>query len=218
MTANSLWFTARGAGLSAMLVLSLAAALGAAGSVRTRSVPTRVVIQYLHRTAAGLGLGLIVVHVTTLVLDNKAHIGLAGALIPFAAHYRPNAVALGSVAMYAFLLVAALGAARGRIAASQLGAATWRALHAISYPAWAVAVVHGVLAGTDRGQHWVQVLTIGCVLAVAMATAYRLILARATTPHRSARRTGSAESHDDGDGPRAGSAHTCPGGCRRPGA
>ncbi len=71
MTANSLWFTARGAGLSAMLVLSLAAALGAAGSVRTRSVPTRVVIQYLHRTAAGLGLGLIVVHAGPVLADER---------------------------------------------------------------------------------------------------------------------------------------------------
>src|SRR5664279_3743138 len=40
-----------------------------------------------------------------------------------AARHRPNAVALGSIAMYTFLLVAALGAARGRLASSPLGAA-----------------------------------------------------------------------------------------------
>ena len=208
MTANSLWFAARGAGLSAMLVLSLAAALGAAGSVRTRSVPTRVVIQYLHRTAAGLGLGLIVVHVTTLVLDNKAHIGLAGALIPFAAHYRPNAVALGSVAMYAFLLVAALGAARGRIAASQLGAATWRALHAISYPAWAVASCTECSPAPTVASTGSRYSRSAASSPSRWPRPTALSWPSATTPHRSACRTGSAESHDDTDGPRAGSART----------
>jgi methionine sulfoxide reductase heme-binding subunit len=174
VSANALWFTARGAGLSALLVLSLAVVLGALGSMRTRSASTRVVIQYLHRTAAALGLGLIAVHVSTLVLDQKAHIGLAGALVPFAAHYRPNAVALGSIAMYVFLLVAALGAARGRLASSRFGATTWRVLHALAYPAWLAAVVHGLLAGTDRAQHWVVTLAVCCILAVVAAVMTRL--------------------------------------------
>lgn len=173
MNANALWFTARGAGLAAMLVLTVATALGALGSIRIRSRATRVITQYLHRTAAALGLGLILVHVSTLVLDAKAHISLAAALVPFAAQYRPNAVALGSIAMYLFLLVAALGAARGRIASSRVGAATWRGLHLFSYPAWAIAVVHGTLAGTDRGQRWVVLLTIACVASVLLAALVR---------------------------------------------
>lgn len=174
MTANALWFTARGAGLSAMLVLSVAVVLGALGSMHTRAPSTRVVVQYVHRTAAALGLGLIGVHVTMLVLDPKEHVGLAGALVPFAAHYRPGAVALGSMAMYAFLVVAALGVARGRLAASRIGAATWRGLHALAYPAWLAAVVHGLLAGTDRSQRWVIVLTVGCIGAVVAAVLARL--------------------------------------------
>ena len=174
MNANALWFTARGAGLAAMLVLTVATALGALGSIRTLSPATRVIIQYVHRTAAGLGLALIAVHVSTLLLDAKAHISLAGALVPFAAHYRPNAVALGSSAMYLLLLVAALGAARGRLASSPVGAATWRSLHVLSYPAWAIAVLHGLLAGTDRSQPWVVLLTISCVTSVLLAAFIRI--------------------------------------------
>lgn len=175
MTTNDLWFTARGAGLSAMLILTIATALGAFGSMRLRSAGTRVVVQYVHRTAAVLGLGLIVVHVSTLVLDSKSHITLSGALVPFAAHYRPSAVALGSIAMYVFLFVAALGLARGRLAASPAGAATWRGLHLLAYPAWAVAIVHGLLAGTDRSQAWVVLLTIACIAAVIVAAFSRIV-------------------------------------------
>jgi sulfoxide reductase heme-binding subunit YedZ len=169
MTNNDLWFTARGAGITAMLILTVAVVLGSLGSMRLKSAGGRVVLQYVHRTAAVLGLGLIVVHVATLVLDSKSHVSLAGAVVPFAAQYRPNAVAFGSIAMYLFLFVSALGLARGRMANSPRGAATWRALHLLSYPAWAMAVAHGLLAGTDRSQGWVVLLTLGCVLAVAFA-------------------------------------------------
>ena len=174
MTTNDLWFTARGAGLAAMLILTIATAVGALGSMRLRSAGARVIVQYVHRTAAILGLLLIVVHVSTLVLDSKSHVSLAGALVPFAAHYRPSAVALGSIAMYLLLFVAALGFARGRLASSRLGAATWRGLHLLAYPAWVIAIVHGLMAGTDRTQKWVVLLTIGCVAAVLIAAFCRI--------------------------------------------
>jgi sulfoxide reductase heme-binding subunit YedZ len=175
ISTNVLWFTARGAGLSALLSFSLATAFGAYGSARIASAPTRVVVQYLHRTAAVVGLLLIVVHVSTLLLDSKAHVGLAGALIPFASQYRPNAVALGSIAAYVLILVAALGAARGSLTSSPLAVAGWRVAHAFAYPAWAIAVVHGLLAGTDRAQAWMIWITVGCVLVVMISGALRLV-------------------------------------------
>ena len=175
MTANDLWFTARGAGLSALLTLSVATACGALGSLPSVTPASRVVVQYLHRTAAVLGIGLILVHVFTIVADHKSRIGVAGALVPFASQYRPNAIALGSITAYLLLAVAALGLARGRFATSPAGVRVWRALHALGYPLWALAVLHGLLAGTDRGQGWVVLLVIGCVLAVFAAGTARLL-------------------------------------------
>ncbi len=184
MDANSLWFTARGAGLSALIALSLAVGLGAIGSMRMRSAASRVIVQYLHRTAAVLGLALILVHVTTLVMDSKAHVGLAGAIIPFASHYRANSIALGSIAMYALLIVAALGAARGRVAGSPRAAKIWRALHALAYPAWTTALLHSILSGTDRSQGWVIVLDFICGAFVLFSVCLRVVDAGATRPSR----------------------------------
>ncbi|HTZ43285.1 MAG TPA: hypothetical protein VMB79_05430 [Jatrophihabitans sp.] len=175
MNANDLWFTARGAGLSALLTLSVATACGALGSMRSVRPETRVVIQYLHRTAALLGLGLILVHVSTIVLDTKSHVSLAGVLVPFASHYRPNAVALGSIAAYLLLAVAALGLARGKLATSPRGSRLWRTLHAVAYPVWTLAVLHSLLAGTDRHQAWVLALTFGCLILVLLCGAVRLM-------------------------------------------
>jgi predicted ferric reductase len=187
VNANDLWFTARGAGLSALLTLSVATACGALGSLASSAPGTRVVVQYLHRTAAALGIGLIVLHVSMIVLDSKSHIGVAGALVPFASHYRPNAVALGSGTAYLLLIVAALGLARGRLAAAPAAARAWRAAHSAGYVLWATAVLHGLLAGTDRGQGWVVLLVIGCILLVLTAGLVRLLLLadpaeNATTP------------------------------------
>jgi DMSO/TMAO reductase YedYZ heme-binding membrane subunit len=174
MTNNWWWFIARGAGLSALVTLTLAVVLGSVGSIRSRSPATRVIGQYLHRTAAVLGLLLIALHVTAILMDSLAHVGLSGAFVPLTSAYRHTAVALGTVALYLLLLVAALGAARGRMAGTRTGVVTWRAIHCLSYLAWVAAVSHGLLAGTDRGQRWVQVLDVICILAVVAAVGIRL--------------------------------------------
>lgn len=170
----TLWYTARGAGLAALIVLTLSTSLGALTSIRIRSAAVRVVSQYTHRAAAGLGLGLITVHVGTILADPKAGVGAAGALVPFASSYRPNAVALGSIAAYTLLLVAALGLARGRMAASARGAAAWRYVHTLAYVAWGLAMLHGWNAGTDAGLPWVRTLWVLCLIAVLASVATRL--------------------------------------------
>jgi predicted ferric reductase len=170
----TLWYTARGAGLAALIVLTLSTSLGALTSVKVRSAATRVLTQYTHRAAAVLGLGLILVHVGTLIADPKAGVGVYGAFVPFASAYRPNAVALGSIAAYALILVAALGLARGRLAASARGARAWRSVHTLAYGAWALAMWHSINAGSDTGLPWVRTVWVLCLLAVLASVVARL--------------------------------------------
>ena len=170
----TLWYTARGAGLAALLVLTLSTSLGAMTSVKIRSVSTRVLTQYTHRAAAAVGLGLIAVHLGALLADPKAGIGTAGALVPFASSYRPNAVAAGSIAAYVFIVIAALGLARGRLAASARGARVWRYIHTLAYGAWALAMLHSINAGSDSGLPWVRTLWVLCLLAVLGSVVMRL--------------------------------------------
>jgi predicted ferric reductase len=170
----TLWYTARGAGLAALIVLTLSTSLGALASVKVQSAATRVVTQYTHRAAAGLGLGLIMLHVTTILADPKAGVGVYGALVPFASAYRPNAVALGSIAAYTLLLVVALGLARGRLAGSARGARAWRYVHTLAYGAWGLAMLHGFYAGTDAGLRWARTLWVLCLLAVLASVTVRL--------------------------------------------
>lgn len=169
----NLWFTARGAGLSALILLTAATSLGALTSRRGRP-DTRYLLQYVHRACAGLGVTALALHVGTILADSFAHVGWRGALIPFTSGYRPTAVALGSLAAYTFLAVAVLGLARGRLAARPLAARSWRAVHALAYAGWGTAMLHGFTAGTDADVPWVRLIFFLCLVAVAGSLAARL--------------------------------------------
>lgn len=170
---NTVWLTARGAGLAALVLLTASTSIGALVSGSGRAA-TRVIVQYVHRVTAALGLGVLFVHIATVIADSYAHTGVSGALVPFTAGYRATWVGLGTIAAYAFVLVAALGFARGRMAASALGAAMWRGVHVVGYLGWALAMVHGFASGTDTAIPWVRWLYLLSGAAVAGSVAARL--------------------------------------------
>jgi sulfoxide reductase heme-binding subunit YedZ len=169
----TLWFTARGAGLAALVLLTAATVLGALTSGRGKPA-ARYVSQYLHRSLAGLGLGVLLLHVLTIVADSYAHVGVTGAIVPFTSGYRATWVGLGTIAAYLFLLTAVLGAARGRLAVSEHGARAWRGVHTLGYVAWVFALYHGFQSGTDRNVGWVRWTFVLCALAGFAAAAWRL--------------------------------------------
>jgi predicted ferric reductase len=173
----NVWFTARGAGLSALVLLSLSTCLGALVSRHGRAT-TRYLVQYVHRAAAGLGLAVLALHVGTILADSYAGVGWRGALIPFTSGYRPTWVALGSLAAYTFVGVAVLGLARGRMAASPLGAKVWRGLHGLAYVGWGSAMLHGYNSGTDSSVGWVRALYLACLVAVLGSVALRVAQVR----------------------------------------
>jgi predicted ferric reductase len=169
----NVWLTARGAGLSTLILLTISTSLGALVSMRGRA-SMRYVVQYVHRVSAGLGLGVLVLHVGTILADSSAHVGVTGALIPFTSGYRATAVGLGTLAAYTFVAVAAVGLARGRMAGSERAVRVWRSLHGLAYAGWGIAVVHGFTAGTDSSVGWVRFIYLACIAAVAGSVATRL--------------------------------------------
>jgi predicted ferric reductase len=176
----NVWFTARGAGLSALILLSLSTCLGALVS-RHGNPTRRYLVQYLHRACAGLGLTVLAVHVGTILADSYAQVGWRGALIPFTAGYRPTWVALGSLSAYTFIAVSVLGLARGRMAASPRGARTWRVLHSLAYVGWVSAMLHGYNSGSDSSAGWVRLIYVVCLFAVVGSVGYRVAQVRRRT-------------------------------------
>ena len=77
----TLWYLARGAGLAALVLLTVTTALGALGTNRGRP-EVRVLLQYAHRATATLGLAVLTLHLTTILADQYAGVGWLGALVP----------------------------------------------------------------------------------------------------------------------------------------
>jgi sulfoxide reductase heme-binding subunit YedZ len=162
------WYLARGAGVVAFAALSLATAAGAVTARRSGAIERRVLTQYLHRTAALTGLLLLVLHLVTVLIDSYAGVGVLGALLPLASGYRPVAVSLGVLSMYLLVAVIGTGLLRASFANSARGARSWRAVHLLSYPAWALSAGHFLTAGTDAGRWWARlVLLAGCGVVAA---------------------------------------------------
>ena len=177
-----IWYLARGAGISAFAMLSLATAAGALTSRRSGGVDRRLILQYVHRSAALTGLTLLALHIGTLLADRYAHVGATGALFPLASGYRPVAVSFGVLAMYLLVVAALTGLLRSRFARSDAAGRRWRSIHLAGYAAWVSAAWHFYTVGTDAGQWWARLTLLAGIGAVALGLLGRLVGPAAIDP------------------------------------
>ena len=171
-SSTPLWYTTRATGLVALVLLTGSMALGLLSSVGFyRPSWPRFVTLALHRNVSLLALAFTVMHVLTTVLDSFVSIPLPDAVIPFISSYRPFWVGLGAIAFDLLIALSVTSLLRAR-----MGLRGWRLVHWSAYLCWPVAVLHGLGTGTDTPVRWVLVLTVCCVLAVAVLTLWRLAL------------------------------------------
>jgi DMSO/TMAO reductase YedYZ heme-binding membrane subunit len=158
------WYLARSAGIVAYLLLSSSVLLGVLMAGRARFTWPKFAVEEVHRFLAILTGVFIVLHGGSLLLDRVVPISLAQELVPFTSPYRPFAVGLGICAMELMVAVGVTNALRRRMPYR-----LWRTLHYLTLPAWLLASLHGVLAGTDAGDPWFAALAAGTFAAVVMA-------------------------------------------------
>jgi predicted ferric reductase len=162
------WYIARSSGIVAYLLLSSSVVLGALMAARVRFTWPRFAVEEVHRFLALLAGVFIVVHGGALLLDTVVPISLPQELVPFASPYRPFAVGLG-------VLAAELAAAVGitNLFRLRLPYTLWRRVHYLTLAVWALATVHGFLAGTDRLDPWFAGIAAATVSTVALVLVTR---------------------------------------------
>jgi predicted ferric reductase len=162
------WITARALGISAYLAIFALVSLGLwmrhpwrfrfwAGHPDSRI--------RMHATLGVTSVALLLGHIAFLASDRFAGVGWAGAFAPGLAHYRTTAVALGVVAFYLVLVIAATARFAGR-----RGARHWLGVHRLASAAFAFAWFHGVLAGTDTPSLRVLYVLTGTGVALLAGT------------------------------------------------
>jgi methionine sulfoxide reductase heme-binding subunit len=168
---STYWYLTRSTGAVALLLLSVAVALGVL-DVQRFSTPhwPRFVVDAIHRNAALLALVFLVAHILTSVLDSFAPIGLIDAVVPFVGAYRPFWLGLGAVAFDLIVAVILTSLLRAR-----MGYAGWRAIHWLTYASWPIALLHGFGTGSDAGKAWLQILSGVCLAMVLGAVLTRVL-------------------------------------------
>ncbi|MFF2021340.1 cytochrome b/b6 domain-containing protein [Streptomyces sp. NPDC058171] len=161
------------AGVLSLVALTCSVIWGLVASDRVFLNPRqRLLAQAVHRTTAVASVAFLLLHATVKVtLD---HTTLLAALVPFSLGTGGTAglIGLGSLAALLMIATALTGALRSTFASPAPVAARWRAVHALAYPAWCAALLHGLFAGRPAAG-WVTFLYGTSLLAVITAIGLR---------------------------------------------
>jgi methionine sulfoxide reductase heme-binding subunit len=171
LAGSSLWITSRAAGVTSFLALSLEVAFGLFLSTGAADkVIPRAQSMEAHRWLSTATLATIAIHAGALLGDPFVRFDVLDVLVPFLSVYRPLSVGVGVLAAYAILMVHQSFSWRKRH-----GVRVWRSLHYASFAAYAGALLHGVLAGTDgRALSSVYIasgIVVGSLVVYRVATA-----------------------------------------------
>ena len=96
-----------------------------------------------HRTFAALGFAFILGHVWGLLVDPVSEIGAVEVFVPFAPVDHMVARTAGSLGFWATLVALSASALIGRIPYG-----LWRRTHLLTFPAFFLSLLHGLLAGS----------------------------------------------------------------------
>lgn len=177
-----IWELIRASGITAVVLLTVAVAMGISVNVRALDAfMRRAWVNEAHGFVSLLSLAMMVFHFGLVVANRHVPITLAESLVPYLSEWRRAALALGTAALYlsAVLILSSYFN-------SAIGHRAWRAIHYAGFLGWAAAMLHGVTAGSDAGVVWVQWVYLVSFAVVMFLTAFRVLAPsrRAGRPER----------------------------------
>ncbi len=148
------WYLARASGLVSYLLLFVSMCSGAifkSGRANWGGGKWRTLD--LHQFTGVLGLGLMFLHVFSLLGDKYFNYTLVQLLVPMTSPYRPFPIALGIIAFYISLVAIVAWFMR-----KSIGNRGWKIMHAAAVAVFLLGLIHGIASGSDTSSIWVQLL------------------------------------------------------------
>src|SRR5262249_46227199 len=165
-------YAARAGGLLAYLLLSASVCVGLLLSAKARLKRwPRFALEDVHRFLGILAGVFVAIHGAALLLDTFVPFSLSQVLVPGTSSYRPLAVGIGVVAAELLAALAITNHYRRRIPNG-----LWRRLHMLNLLVWALALTHGLTAGTDASTSWALALYAGTAWLVVALFVHRVSL------------------------------------------
>ena len=141
------WVLGRAAGVASYVLLLLLVITGLVLShpwARHLHLPSPRTRLTIHATLSLFTMVFVVLHLVALALDPWAKVGWIGALLPMASEYRPVAVSLGVLALWAGIITGVTARFAGRFAARY-----WWPIHKVAAALLLLVWAHSVFAGSD---------------------------------------------------------------------
>jgi sulfoxide reductase heme-binding subunit YedZ len=181
LTSPYLWYTTRVTGMVTLVLFTLVIILGTlvANRVGGKKIG-RFELNELHRSITMVAMAFLVIHILTTLLDSYVATGWLSPILPFLSHYRRVGVALGAVAFDLMIAVWVSSLLKVRVKNQ-----SWRFIHWFSWLAFASAVIHAYMTGTDAKDDVGLALVAACTLGVLVSALWRFF----ARPARAAGRT-----------------------------
>jgi predicted ferric reductase len=169
--ANVTWHITRSAGWVAYLLLWFSTVWGLMlpSKLLNRFLSPTFIVDF-HEFISLLSIGFVLLHVSTLLIDQYLPYSLSQILLPFLSPYRPFWVGIGVLGFYLILLVTITFYLRQRI-----GQKTFRSIHMLSLVGYLGTVLHAFFAGTDSSLLAAQGIYFSTFMVVMFLSAYWLI-------------------------------------------
>ncbi len=190
-----MWLVGRISGVAAFIMFTLVICAGLLMTSKLllkfpfMSAPNALETHSFNATF--IGLGLLVVHIVALMLDETVKLKIQEVFVPMllqrdfksALGYDLTVgVALGIIAMYLALLLVITSQLRSKIVSVKI----WRMIHYSSFLFFILFVAHGFFTGTDSQEPWMKAMYIGAVILVVFLLLLRIFGKKYFLPTRPA--------------------------------
>lgn len=171
LTSTYFWYTTRATGFVALILFTLVVSLGTFVANRIGGTMVgRFELNELHRSVSIVAVVFLAIHIVSTVVDSFVPTGWISVLVPMTSAYKRVPVALGTVAFDLILAVWISSLLKVHIANR-----SWRFIHWFSWLAYASAIVHTLLSGTDSRSGLGLILVMFCAGVVAIAAIWRYL-------------------------------------------
>ncbi len=176
------WYVTRASAIVAWVLMTLSVVWGILLSTRImRRIDNPSWLLAVHSYLGGTSIVMVLVHMTSLMLDGWLRMSPAEVLVPFVTDYRPLSVALGIVSFYLLVAVQLTS-----LVMKRLPRAFWKGVHYASYAVLLLIAWHAGFTGTDAADTWFKLVAIALIGIAAVALFLRIVARR--TPRIAPRR------------------------------
>lgn len=187
----TMWYIARASGIAAFITFTLVVCMGLLMSTKTL-LKFKFMLPYqaleIHSfTASWIALSLVILHFTSLMLDNNIKLSLFEALVPFAYNKDISSLAgvnfrmplaLGIIAFYLGIVLVVTSRLRNKVFSIK----TWRKLHYLSFAFYVSFVAHAYFSGSDSQEPWMIAIYVISISLVSVLVFVRIFLKRVMMP------------------------------------